>query len=149
MGDNENKLEILTDYLSKLERLTDKLEYLYKMEFKQKRFISSDIDIELEKMKNTDGVWIIERVNIQVDFEYEGALDGDDVYTFTRDLKIMCNEFISVIKQYTPTQEGKIVSGDSHCYVSDPFIYKMNYVYEDTHTFSLATFITYPETTSF
>ena len=31
MGDNENKLEILTDFLSKLERLTDKLEYLYKM----------------------------------------------------------------------------------------------------------------------
>jgi hypothetical protein len=120
MGDNENKLEILTDFLSKLERLTDKLEYLYKMEFKQKMFI-------------------------QVDFEYEGALDGDDVYTFTRDLKIMCNEFISVIKQYTPTQEGKILSGDSHCYVSDPFIYKMNYVYEDTHTFSLATFITYPD----
>jgi hypothetical protein len=57
----------------------------------------------------------------------------------------MCNEFISVIKQYTPTQEGKILSGDSHCYVSDPFIYKMNYVYEDTHTFSLATFITYPD----
>jgi hypothetical protein len=80
-----------------------------------------------------------------VDFEYDGALDGDDVYTFTRDLKIMCNEFISVIKQYTPTQEGKILSGDSHCYVSDPFIYKMNYVYEDTHTFSLATFITYPD----
>jgi hypothetical protein len=76
MGDNENKLEILTDFLSKLERLTDKLEYLYKMEFKQKMFISSDIDIELEKMKNTDGVWIIERVNIQVDFEYDGALDG-------------------------------------------------------------------------
>jgi hypothetical protein len=94
MGDNENKLEILTDFLSKLERLTDKLEYLYKMEFKQKMFISSDIDIELEKMKNTDGVWIIERVNIQVDFEYDGALDGDDVYTFTRDLKIMCNEFL-------------------------------------------------------
>ena len=87
---NENKLEILTNFLSKLERLTDKLKYLYKMEFEQKGFISSDIDIDLEKMKNTDGLWIIERVNIQVAFEYEGALDGDDVYTFTRDLKIMC-----------------------------------------------------------
>lgn len=119
------------------------------MEFEQNKFVTSDIDIDFEEYETENGEWIIERVNIQVDFEYEGALDGDDVYTFTRDLKIMCNEFISVIKQYTPTQEGKIVSGDSHCYVSDPFIYKMNYVYEDTHTFSLATFITYPETTSF
>ena len=100
-------------------------------------------------MKNTDGVWIIERVNIQVDFEYEGALDGDDVYTFTRDLKIMCNEFISVIKQYTPTQEGKIITGDSECYVSHPMIIRVNYKYEETHNFTLATFITYPETTSF
>ena len=129
----------------KLKRLEDKLKYLYKMEFEQTKFVTSNIDIDFEQMEDEDKEWILERVNIQVDFEYDGALDGDDVYTFTRDLKIMCNEFISVIKQYTPTQEGKILSGDSHCYVSDPFIYKMNYVYEDTHTFSLATFITYPD----
>ena len=145
MRDNENKLEILTDFLSKLERLTDKLKYLYKMEFEQKGFISSDIDIELEKMKNTDGVWIIERVNIQVDFEYDGALDGDEVYYFTRDFKIMCDRFTSVIKQYTPTQEGKIVTGDSDCYVSDPMIIRVNYKFEDTHNFTLATFITYQD----
>ncbi len=132
---------------SKLERLRDKLKYLYKMEFEKRKFVlnSSDIYIELEKMKNTDGVWIIEKVNIQVDFEYGGALDGDDAYSFSRDLKIMCNEFISAIKQYTPTQEGKIVSGYSHCYVEGPFIVKINYVYEDTHTFSLATGIIFKD----
>jgi len=128
---------------NKLERLREKLIYLYKIEFQQTKFVDTDIDIEFEQMQNTDGEWILERVNIGVDFEYDGALDGDDVYYFTRDLKIMCDKFSSVIKKYTPTQEGKIIVGDAGVYVSEPFIYKINYVYEDTHTFSLSTYISY------
>ena len=127
----------------KLKRLEDKLKYLYKMEFEQTKFVTSDIDIDFEQMENEDKEWILERVNIQVDFEYDGALDGDGVYYFTRDLKIMCDKFTSVIKRYTPTQEGKLVSGDSNCYVSDPMIIRVNYKYEDTHNFTLATFIAY------
>jgi hypothetical protein len=127
----------------KLKRLEDKLKYLYKMEFEQTKFVTSNIDIDFEQMEDEDKEWILERVNIQVDFEYDGALDGDDVYYFTRDLKIMCDKFTSVIKRYTPTQEGKLVSGDSNCHVSDPMIIRVDYKYEDTHNFTLATFITY------
>jgi len=130
---------------SKLKILEDKLKYLYKMEFEQKKFVTSDIDIDFEEYETENGEWIVERVNIQVDFEYDGALDGDEVYYFTRDFKIMCDRFTSVIKQYTPTQEGKIVTGDSDCYVSDPMIIRVNYKYEDTHNFTLATFITYQD----
>jgi hypothetical protein len=96
-------------------------------------------------MQNTDGEWILERVNVGVDFEYDGALDGDDVYYFTRDLKIMCDKFNSVIKKYTPTQEGKIIAGDSDVYVAEPSIYKIKYVYEDTHTFTLSTYILFED----
>jgi hypothetical protein len=128
---------------SKLKVLEDKLKYLYKMEFGQTKFVTSDIDIDFEQMEDEDKEWILERVNIQVDFEYDGALDGDEVYYFTRDLKIMCDKFTSVIKQYTPTQEGKLVSGDSNCHVSEPMIIRIDYKYEDTHNFTLATFITY------
>jgi len=128
---------------SKLKILEDKLKYLYKMEFEQKKFVTSNIDIDFEQMEDEDKEWILERVNIQVDFEYNGALDGDDVYYFTRDLKIMCDKFTSVIKRYTPTQEGKLVSGDSNCHVSEPMVIRVNYKYEDTHNFTLATFITY------
>ena len=67
-----------------------------------------------------------------MDFEYDGRLDGDEVYYFTRDLKIMCDMFTSAISEYTPTQEGKIVTGDSDCYVSDPMIIRVNYKFEDT-----------------
>ena len=129
---------------SKLNILEDKLKYLYKMEFEQKKFVTSDIDIDFEGDWSF-GEWIVDRVNIQVDFEYDGALDGDEVYYFTRDFKIMCDRFTSVIKQYTPTQEGKIVTGDSDCYVSDPMIIRVNYKFEDTHNFTLATFITYQD----
>ncbi len=115
------------------------------MEFEQKKFVTSDIYIDFEEYETEDGEWIVERVNIQVDFEYDGALDGDEVYYFTRDFKIMCDRFTSVIKQYTPTQEGKIVTGDSDCYVSDPMIIRVNYKFEDTHNFTLATFITYQD----
>ena len=128
---------------SKLKILEDKLKYLYKMEFGQTKFVTSDIDIDFEQMEDEDKEWMLERVNIQVDFEYDGALDGDEVYYFTRDLKIMCDKFTSVIKRYTPTQEGKLVSGDSNCHVSDPMIIRVDYKYEDTHNFTLATFITY------
>jgi hypothetical protein len=127
----------------KLERLKEKLKYLYKMEFEQTKFVTSDIDIDFEQDRLEDGEWILDRVNVQVDFEYDGALDGDDVYYFTRDLKIMCDKFTSVIKQYTPTQEGKLISGNPDCIVSDPMIIRIDYKYEDTHNFTLATFITY------
>jgi hypothetical protein len=128
---------------SKLKILEDKLKYLYKMEFEQKKFVTSNIDIDFEEYETENGEWIVDRVNIQVDFEYDGALDGDEAYFFTRDFKIMCDRFTSVIKQYTPTQEGRIVTGDSDCFVSDPMIIRINYQYEDTHNFTLATFITY------
>ena len=127
----------------KLERLKEKLKYLYKMEFEQTKFVTSDIDIDFEQDQLEDGEWILDRVNVQVDFEYDGALDGDDVYYFTRDLKIMCDKFTSVIKRYTPTQEGKLISGNPDCIVSDPMIIRIDYKYEDTHNFTLATFITY------
>jgi hypothetical protein len=128
----------------KLKRLEDKLKYLYKMEFEQTKFVTSNIDIDFEQMEDEDKEWILERVNIQVDFEYDGALDGDEIYYFTRDLKIMCDKFTSVIKQYTPTQEGKLLSGESDCHVSDPMIIRIDYKYEDTHNFTLATYITFP-----
>jgi hypothetical protein len=128
----------------KLKRLEDKLKYLYKMELQQKKFVASDIDIDFEQDQLEDGEWILDRVVIQVDFEYDGALDGDEVYFFTRDFKIMCDKFTSAISQYTPTQEGKIVSGSSDNIVSDPMVIRIDYKYEDTHNFTLATYITFP-----
>ena len=128
----------------KLKRLKDKLEYLYKMELQQKKFVVSNIDIDFEQDQLDDGEWILERVVIQVDFEYDGALDGDEVYYFTRDLKIMFDKFTSAISQYTPTQEGKIISGTlDSSYVSDPMVIRVDYKYEDTHNFTLATYITF------
>ena len=125
----------------KLKRLEDKLKYLYRMELQQKKFVVSVIDIDFEQDQLDDGEWILERVVIQVDFEYDGALDGDEAYYFTRDLKIMFDKFTSAISQYTPTQEGKIVSGSSETYVSDPMVIRVDFKYEDTHTFTLATYI--------
>ena len=128
----------------KLKRLEDKLKYLYRMELQQKKFVVSVIDIDFEQDQLDDGEWILERVVIQVDFEYDGALDGDEVYHFTRDLKIMCDNFTSAISQYTPTQEGKIISGTlDSSYVSDPMVIRVDYKYEDTHNFTLATYITF------
>jgi hypothetical protein len=128
----------------KLKRLEDKLKYLYRMELEQKKFVVSVIDIDFEQDQLESGEWILERVVVQVDFEYDGRLDGDEVYFFTRDLKIMCDNFTSAISQYTPTQEGKIVSGSSDNLVSDPMVIRVDYKYEDTHNFTLATYITFP-----
>lgn len=129
----------------KLKRLEDKLKYLYKMELEQKKFVVSTIDIDFEQDQLESGEWILERVVIQVDFEYDGRLDGDEVYYFTRDLKIMCDNFTSSLSQYTPTQEGKIVSGTSDNIVSDPMVIRVDYKYEDTHNFTLATYISFPK----
>ena len=130
---------------NQLERLKDKLKYLYSMELQQKQFVVSTIDIDFEQDQLESGEWILERVVIQVDFEYDGRLDGDEVYYFTRDLKIMCDKFTSALSQYTPTQEGKIVSGTSDNIVSDPMVIRVDYKYEDTHNFTLATYISFPK----
>ena len=129
----------------KLKRLEDKLKYLYKMELEQKKFVVSVIDIDFEQDQLETGEWILERVVVQVDFEYDGRLDGDEVYYFTRDLKIMCDKFTSALSQYAPTQEGKIVSGTSDNIVSGPMVIRVDYKYEDTHNFTLATYISFPK----
>ena len=125
--------------------LAEKLKYLYKVGLQQKKCIVKEMDIEFETMENTDGITIIERVNIDMDFEYEGALDGYEPYSFTADLNRMFQTVRGVIAQYTPTQEGKIKSGDDDVYVSDVMIFKINYEFENVHTFSLSLNITYPD----
>ena len=130
---------------NQLEDLSNKLKYLYEMELQQKQFVVSDIDIEFEEDQADDGNWFLDRVVVQVDFEYDGRLDGDELYLFTRDLKIMSDKFISAISHYIPTQEGRIISGSSESYVSDPMIIRVDYKYEETHNFTLATYITFPK----
>ena len=130
---------------NQLEHLSNKLKYLYEMELQQKQFVVSDIDIEFEEDQADDGNWFLDRVVVQVDFEYDGRLDGDELYLFTRDLNIMSDKFISAISQYIPTQEGRIISGSSEPYVSDPMIIRVDYKYEETHNFTLATYITFPK----
>lgn len=135
----------MSDDKTKKKVLVDKLNYLYKMELSQRKFQVFDIDIDFEEDQLESGEWVLERAVVQVDFEYDGRLDGDDVYYFTRDLKIMCDNFTSALSQYTPTQEGKIVSGTSDNIVSDPMVIRVDYKYEDTHNFTLATYISFPK----
>jgi hypothetical protein len=124
--------------------LAEKLKYLYKAELQQKKCIVKEMDVEFETRENTDGVRIIELVNVYIDFEYEGRLDGYDRYSFTEDLNRMFQTVRGVITQYTPTQEGKLKSGDDNVYVSDVMIFKINYELENVHTFSVSLSITYP-----
>jgi hypothetical protein len=114
------------------------------MGLQQKKCIVKEMDVEFETMKNTDGVSIIERVNIDMDFEYERGLDGYEPHIFTADLSRLFETVRGVFTQYTPTQEGKIKSGDDDVYVSDVMIFKINYEFENVHTFSLSINITYP-----
>lgn len=125
--------------------LSEKLKYLYKMALQQNRCTVNEIDVEFETMENTDGVRIIERVNIDMDFEYEGTLDGYESYTFTADLNRLFEKVRNVISQYTPTQEGKLKIDNEDVYVSDAMIFKINYEFENIHTFSLSFNITYPD----
>ena len=125
--------------------LSEKLKYLYKMALQQQKCIVKEMDIEFETMKNTDGQDIIEIVNIDMDFEYQGGLDGYEPYTFAADLGRMFERVRNAISQYTPTQYGKLKTGDEDVYVSDAMIFKINYEFENTQTFSLSFKITYPD----
>ena len=125
--------------------LSEKLKYLYKMGLQQNKCIVNEMDVEFETMENTDGIRIIDQVNIDLDFEYEGGLDGYEPHTFASDLSRMFERVRNVIIQYTPTQEGKLKMNDDDVYVSDAMIFKINYEFENTHTFSLSFKITYPD----
>jgi len=125
--------------------LSEKLKYLYRMGLQQNKCIVNEMDVEFETMENTDGIRIIEQVNIDFDFEYQGGLDGYEPHTFAADLSRMFERVRNVISQYTPTQEGKLKIDNDDVYVSDAMIFKMIYEFESIQTFSLSFKITYPD----
>ena len=121
-----------------LTTLSDKLKYLYKMELIKNNFEVFEMDIEFETSENTDGQTIIDSVNIDFDVDYDGRLDGYEPSEFLRDLSRMFSLLNKSISSYTPTQEGKIISGSGETYVDGPSLFKIEYEFEDIHKFSVS-----------
>jgi hypothetical protein len=130
--------------------LSEKIEYLITMELTQRNFevLSVDTDIVTYTPDTTGSEppeKLIEGYIIFLHVDYNGRLDGDEPYSFGRDIQKVCESIRDAVTQYTITKEGKIVAGDKNIECSDAFIFSMEYKLEESHKFGVNFSFTYPE----
>jgi hypothetical protein len=118
----------------------EKVEYLITSALQENNFNVFDIDIYIDThTPKTTGVeepkTLVERYDINIDFDYNGALDSYDPYSFSRDIVKMCEILKESVSQFTITQEGKIVRGDENIDVSEPIIMSIDFKHEELHKF--------------
>lgn len=122
--------------------LKEKIQYLISMSLTEKKFdvISVDVDIStyisqttgFEPPKN-----LIEDYYVILVVDYKGSINSFDPYSFTNDIKQMCEVMRDCVSQYTITQNGKIVKGDDNITVFDAVIMDIEFKYEELHKFTV------------
>ena len=126
----------------KFKVVTEKIEYLITTALQEKDFTVLDIDVYIDThTPRTTGVeepkTLVERYDINIDFDYNGALDSSDPYSFSRGIVKMCEILQESVSQFTITEEGKIVRGDENVEVSEPLIVSIDFKHEEVHKFSV------------
>lgn len=117
------------------EVLSEKLKYLIIMNAKPKQFEVINVYIEFDYTDASHEK--LESYDIDVKFDYQGALDFD-VYSFAHDIQRMTEKLRDVLHEYVLSKEGKLVSGDSlHCFSAEPTIFSINYKADEIHIFDV------------
>jgi hypothetical protein len=117
------------------EVISEKLKYLILMNANSTQFEITNLFVEFEFSDNTSTQ--IENYDIDVKFDYNGALDPD-MYSFAHDIQRMSEKMRDLLSEYVISQEGKIVSGNnSNCYPAEPMIFSMDYRIDEKHIFEL------------
>lgn len=130
--------------------LQEKIQYLISMALTEKKFevMSIDTDISTYTPKTTGSEppkTLIEEYYIVLVVDYKGSLDSYDPYSFTRDIKNICESMRDCVTEYTITKNGKIVNGDVDVYVSDAFILNIDFKSEELHKFTVSFSFRYPD----
>jgi UDP-N-acetylglucosamine 2-epimerase len=117
------------------EVLSEKLKYLIIMNAKPKQFEVINVYIEFEYTDASHEK--LESYDIDVKFDYQGALDFD-VYSFAHDIQRMTEKLRDVLHEYVLSPDGKLVNGDSlHCFSGEPTIFSIDYKVDETHIFDI------------
>jgi len=142
INDRNTKINVFIIMINE-EVLTEKLKYLITTNAKLKQFDVMKIFIDFEYADQNREK--LSAYDIDVDFDYEGALDFD-MYTFAHDIQRMSEKLRDVVNEYVISQEGKIVSREnSNCYTTEAMVYHISYEIDTKHVFNLGYKFNYEE----
>jgi predicted AlkP superfamily phosphohydrolase/phosphomutase len=117
------------------EVLKEKLKYLIRIGAKTHQFDIMDMYFEFTYTNESHDK--LESYDIDVQFDYQGALDFD-MNSFTNDISRMSEKLRDVLSEYVISREGKLVSGiNSNCFSAEPMIYSIEYKVDEKHLFNL------------
>lgn len=116
--------------------LSEKLKYLLLMSAKKHRFEIMNFYVEFDYTSQNREV--IDSYDIDVKFDYEGALDPD-IYSFAHDIQRMSEKMRDILSEYVVTRNGKIVEKDKiNCIPDEGSIWEMTYVADTSHIFNMS-----------
>ena len=119
--------------------LSEKLKYLIIMNSKP-NFDIQEIYFDFDYNENK-----IDNYDVNIKFDYNGTLDND-INSFGYDIKRMSEKLQVIIDEYTITQEGKIIKGDTgKAFSSEGVVWSINYVADEKHIFDMSFRIHYTE----
>jgi predicted AlkP superfamily phosphohydrolase/phosphomutase len=125
------------------EVLKEKLKYLIRIGAKTHQFDIMDMYFEFTYTNESHDK--LESYDIDVQFDYQGALDFD-MNSFTNDISRMSEKLRDVLSEYVISREGKLVSGiNSNCFSAEPMIYSIEYKVDEKHLFNLGYRFNYAE----
>jgi hypothetical protein len=125
------------------EVLKEKLKYLIRIGAKTHQFDIMDMYFEFTYTNQSHDK--MESYDIDVQFDYQGALDFD-MNSFTNDISRMSEKLRDVLSEYVISREGKLVSGiNSNCFSAEPMIYSIEYKVDEKHLFNLGYRFNYAE----
>lgn len=121
-----------------LEVLSEKLKYLI-ITVAGDEFDIMSVNLDIEEYSDNEST--IESYNIDVRFDYQGAIDPE-VYYFGRDIQKMSDKMRNIVITYVLNPKGKIVSGGENVTASDGFIWNSNFEADRKHEFAMSFKIT-------
>jgi hypothetical protein len=119
--------------------LSEKLKYLIIMNSKP-NFDIQEIYFDFDYNENK-----IDNYDVNIKFDYNGGLDND-INSFGYDIKRMSEKLQDIIDEYTITQEGKIIKGNTgKAFSSEGVVWSFNYVADEKHIFDMSFRVHYTE----
>lgn len=122
--------------------LTDKLKYVI-IAGLGKEFEIFDLNLDFHWV-NYETQSEIEEYDVDIKFDYHGAIDAD-LHDFFHDVTKMSEKIQEVLAEFSITNTGKFVSGRQDIMVSNGMLWDIDFQYDQKHEFNMSFKVNYTD----